>query len=328
MKKYSSWAFCAVGVLFFAVLTLCVAGCSSSSGAGADDADDGDDTDDTDGGDAVSACTGGTATGTSGITTQTLTVDGEERSVTFYAPSTRGSQPPLIIAFHGTSGSSADWVAEGDPAGLQALADEDCFVVAAPQARAMDEGDWDHEGGSDVYWETVDSTPAANPDLTLVEDLIDTATASFNINTNRIYSMGFSNGGFFSVLTAMALSDQIAAFAEAGSGLVTCETTRSCEATSTSTSCAAILSDAPAACTACDDEEKPVTIPATGPPGFLGHNNRDDVVSSYYTCYLADRLDDLGYTNEVMIGDAEGHSWPEGFVGEAWEFFSTRELGD
>ena len=46
---------------------------------------------------------------------QSLTVGGEPRPVVILAPQGRGAHPPLLIAFHGTSGLPADWL---DAAGL------------------------------------------------------------------------------------------------------------------------------------------------------------------------------------------------------------------
>ncbi|MFH1357573.1 MAG: prolyl oligopeptidase family serine peptidase, partial [bacterium] len=201
--------------------------------------------------------------------------------------------------------------------------------IAAPQSRYIDEEDWDHEGFSDYYWETAapDGQSAdTNPDLMFVRQIIADAATTYSINTNRVYALGFSNGGFFAVLTAMVLNDEIAAFAEGGSGLVTCDTTRSCTAqVASSTTCSTII--ASSGCS-CSGSEKPITIPSSGRkvPGFLGHNNQDDTVSVYYTCYLADRLEDLGYTYEVLIGDEEGHGFPNGFLPDAWDFMSAYEL--
>ena len=272
----------------------------------------------------------GPAKGAHGFSQQTLKVAGAARSVGFYAPASRSGRPPLIIAFHGTSGSTGDWVAgNDDPSGIQGLADEHGFVVAAPQSRFLPQSDWDHEyEGGDKYWETAaprGTNPNANPDLLLVSALIASAQSTFGVDPKRIYALGFSNGGFFAVLTAMALRDKIAAFAEAGSGLVTCATTRSCTAQSRSTDCAAILRGAGCSCSGA---EKPTTIPTNGRlvPGLLGHNNRDDVVSSVYTCALHQRMKSLGYDAEVMIGNAEGHGFPEEFLPRAWAFFAARRL--
>jgi len=304
--------------VFAFVVLLGLSGCSSETSSSDSSGDDGDG-----GGTGSVADCSGTPTGPNGFTTQSITVASESRSVSFYAPTSRGSQPPLIIAFHGTSGSSADWINGSDPSGIESLADANCFVVAAPQARAMPSGDWDHEYGGDIYWETTSASTSTNEDLQMVEDVIAQARSTYNINPDRIYTVGFSNGGFFALLSAMAFRDTITAFAEAGSGLVDCDTTRSCTATSTSTSCATI-----GALCSCSSSDKPIALPTSGRlvPGFLGHNNRDDTVSSYYTCNLANGMDAAGYTYDVLIGNAEGHSFPEGFLPQAWNFLTQRTL--
>lgn len=263
-----------------------------------------------------------------GYSEATLTIAGHARDVSFYAPRARGAHPPLVIAFHGTSGRPTDWISGSDPSGIEWLADQHGFMVAAPASRAMPEGDWDHEYGGDLYWETAapnGSDPLANEDLMLVDRILHETQVAYGVDTARVYTLGFSNGGFFSVLTAMVLSDRIAAFAEMGSGLVTCDTTRSCTAQSSSTDCATIL--AASGC-ACSGPEKPATVPTDGRrvPGFLAHNNQDDTVSVVYTCSLHLRMTELGYQSSLLIGDASGHGMPEGALPEAWSFLSGQAL--
>jgi len=152
------------------------------------------------------------------------------------------------------------------------------------------------------------------------------------VDLDRVYLIGFSNGGFFAIHTAMLLRDSIAAFAAMGSGLVTCENTRSCtfgrEGGSSATTCEAIVREAPSSCSSCEGEERPTTIPDAGRlvPGFLAHNNNDDIVSAFYTCALADRMTARGYDVRVLIGNEEGHAFPEGAIAGAWSFLSARSL--
>lgn len=277
----------------------------------------------------------GGLTATTGFSQQALTIDGASRSVNLFAPSGLGSSPALVIAFHGTSGEPNDWIDSdpgSDPQGLEALANTNKFVVAAPRARDWGDGasDWDNHGGNDRYWETRfdanpsrGSDPNANADLVLVKQIIAAAHTTFNVDTKRVYLIGFSNGAFFSLHAAMLLRDQIAAFAEAAGGLVTCPSTGSCTFQSSSTSCAAIS----AGCS-CSGTEKPTTIPTSGRkvPGILGHNNRDDTVSVYYDCALSARMQALGYDVSENIFNDTGHGIPAGFVDQAWTFFSTRSL--
>jgi poly(3-hydroxybutyrate) depolymerase len=279
---------------------------------------------------------------TNGFSSQSLTVGGQTRAVSLYAPAGRPSSPALVIAFHGTSGGPEDWIdasASSDPQGLEALADANGFVIAAPRARDWGDGasDWDNHSGNDRYWETrfdanpaCGSNPSCNADLVLVRQIIAAAHAAFNVDLKRVYLIGFSNGAFFSELAAMVLRDQVAAFAEAAGGLVKCVRTDSCTYQSTSTNCSTILSTppAPSSCTSCSGDEKPITIPTSGRkvPGILGHNNQDDGVSVFYDCALSARMQALGYDVSENIAAASGHGIPDGFVNAAWTFFSSRTL--
>ena len=288
--------------------------------------------------------------GEDGFASREMIADGSARRVDFYAPPGRDGNPALVIAFHGTGGFGdnppSEWIdqsPDNDPSGLEGLADANRFVVAAPESRLWSEGecaDWDnHDGWSGYYWETRCTGAASrgsdqdeNEDLILVREVIAFAHETYNVNLSRVYLIGFSNGGFFSVHAAMILRDRIAAFAALGSGLVNCESTGSCTfpggSGTRATGCEAIRSEAPSSCTSCDGAEKPTTIPTSGRlvPGFLAHNNNDDVVSVFYTCNLARRMSELGYVTQVLIGNEEGHGFPSGAVDGAWSFFSTRVL--
>jgi len=289
----------------------------------------------------------GTAAGTTGFVKKTVLASGQPRSVNFFAPPNRGGSPALLIAFHGTS-SYADGLInqeEGDPSGLEDLASEKGFVVAAPQSRSWETGDtdWDNHDG-DIYWETRSdsnptrgSDPELNHDLKLVQQIITDAQNTYHINPKRIYTLGMSNGAFFSELVAMTLPDKIAAFAEISGGLVKCDKTGGVDhhgtcnyrATAGTTDCGAILTAASSSfCASCVGDPKPIAVQSTRRkvPGFLAHNNRDPTVSVYYTCTLAKQMNDLGYTTAVMIGDAAGHEAPEGALLHIWSFLTTKSL--
>jgi len=324
-----------------------IGGCSSTttSGGGSSGGAGGSGGSTTDGGSSTGGTTaGGDVTGSSpvsssgsftasnGFSQQTLTVDGVGRPIALYAPASRGSSPALVIAFHGTSGEQTDWIDSSASSDLAASAAANGFVVAAPRARDWGDGasDWDNHGGNDRFWETRfdanpsrGSDPNANADLVLVKQIIASTHATFNVDLNRVYLIGFSNGAFFSLHAAMILRDQIAAFAEAAGGLVKCDRTDSCLLQSSSTDCGTISSGC-----SCTGDEKPTAIPTTGRqvPGILGHNNRDDGVSVFYDCALSSRMQALGYDVSEHISNDSGHGIPTGFVDAAWTFFSTHSL--
>jgi len=275
-----------------------------------------------------------------GVSTQALTVGGTSREVILLAPASRAAHPPLLIAFHGTSGSPTDWVdldPGSDPMGLEALATANGIVVAAPRARDWGDGmsDWDNHGGNDRYWETgFDANPArgrdpdANADIVLVKGIIDAAVAAYGVDPKRVYLVGFSNGGFFTSLAAFVLRERVAAFAEADSGLVACVSTGGCELKSSSKDCTAILAAAASTCPDCDGAGHPLDPPADGRkvPGFLGHRNQDDVVSVVHTCRLDARMRAAGFGTQTLITAEEGHGLPEGFLEAAIPFLLGRTL--
>ena len=259
----------------------------------------------------------------------TLSVAGLDRDMEVYVPVALASPPSLVIAFHGTSGGMHD---SFDGTEIQELADSHGFVVVAPASRWWGEGqgDWDNHSGNDRWWETWPNVdPDANADLVLVRAIIAEAETRYGVDPKRIYTFGFSNGGFFSLFVAMILRDEIAAFAEAASGLVTCPTTGDCGFVGEGATCEA-LSKVEGWC-ACDGQEKPVPIPTTGriPPGILAHNTVDYTVSVYYSCALQSRMQALG--GEAVLdlwtdGDAS-HAIEPNFMTKAWAFFEAHPLG-
>ncbi len=280
-----------------------------------------------------------------GFSSTRLNVAGLDRQVELYVPKNLRPKLPLLITFHGSSGLGIDWIdapVDSDPQGLEDMAETKGFIIASPLARTWGEGqgDWDNHSGNDRYWETFPNVdPNKNPDLLLVKAIIQEAQKSYDIDAARIYVMGHSNGGYFATLTAMALRDQIAAFAESASGLVKCARGDDCQFQGTANSCSALRSQAPASCTSCNGPEKPVAIPPLPPSdkqrpaGYLAHGNRDDVVSVFYTCELANRMQALGYEVSVNIWDEKNvpkedgwHAMAPNFIEGAWNFMAAHRL--
>lgn len=266
----------------------------------------------------------GTFPSGNGEKTANLTVAGKSRQVSLYLPANRGTNPPLLIALHGSggTGNGAIW----DSSAIT-LANNEGVVIAGPQARQMTKGDWDNHGAGEVYWETHPNTdPNSNPDLLLIRAVIEAASQAYNIDLKRVYVIGFSNGGFFSIAVAMTLNNSVAAFAENASGLVRCSNTYSCSFKGSGTSCQSLAGQS--GYCSCSGTEKPSTIVTAGrkPPGLLYHAANDGTVSVYYTCALAERMQQLGYTVSVKIRSSGGHSWPSNFATTAWAFLSQYTL--
>lgn len=108
---------------------------------------------------------------------------------------------PLVVLFHGARGDGAGARAGS---GLDALADEHGFVVAYPDAIA---GYWAEGCGC------VSADQAGVNDTGFVRALIDTLAAEYNVDRQRVYGAGYSQGGFFSHRLACEMSDVFAALA-------------------------------------------------------------------------------------------------------------------
>ena len=110
---------------------------------------------------------------------------------------------PLIIGLHGAG-------AEG---GLSFLgttfmipkAKKEKFVVACPDALLFNIVTWWNGGG--LYEEITDSTD----DVGFISAVIDTMIKNYNVDTTRIYVMGFSNGSAMAYRVVSELSSRIAA---------------------------------------------------------------------------------------------------------------------
>ncbi len=252
-----------------------------------------------------------------------LTVGGYARTVSIYRPSGLGAKPPLLITLHGTGGTGKYMIQSSN---AKDLADQQKVLIASPQARKMTKGDWDNHYKNDVYWETHPNTKlATNPDLQLLVAIMEEAQKAYNVDPKRIYVLGHSNGGFFSVLAAMSLQNRVAAFVSNSAGLVRCASTGSCSFKGSGKTCAALAKE-PGWCS-CSGAEKPGPVATGGRkvPGYLVHSNNDKVVSIYYTCALESRMKALGYTTSMSVF-SDGHSMPYLLAVTAWKWLSKYKL--
>jgi poly(3-hydroxybutyrate) depolymerase len=259
-----------------------------------------------------------------GFLKATLTVAGINRTVHIYKPTSAGSKPPLLLAFHGTNGDPKYLITSSY---AKKLADAKGVVVLAPQARWFSAGDWDHPVGSATYWETYPNTKlSTNKDLQLVPAMIQEAAKAYGVDLKRVYTLGWSSGGFFSLLVAMTLQNQIAAFSEASAGLVRCANMWSCTFSGTALNCADLAKQT--GWCSCTGAEKPGPVATSGrkPPGYLVHSNDDNVVSVQYTCELSSRMKALGYQRSVKIWTGGYHSLPYNYAVDAWAYMSKYTL--
>lgn len=107
---------------------------------------------------------------------------------------------PAMIAFHGSGDSPESFAAYSR---LDELADEHGFLLAYPRATT---GMWGTVG---VDFDQLD----AHPDIQFFDALLEELRKSFQLDPQRIYVVGMSNGATFSQLLLAARSKQIAALA-------------------------------------------------------------------------------------------------------------------
>ena len=110
---------------------------------------------------------------------------------------------PLIINLHGFTG---DWNHQNGYFPLKEHADRLGFIFCVP--------DGEMDANNRRRWNAIDACCGSRNDLlddsAYLRQVIETAMESFNIDENRIYCMGFSNGGMMSYRMAIDHSDLIA----------------------------------------------------------------------------------------------------------------------
>ena len=133
---------------------------------------------------------------------KTITHGGLTRSYILYVPASYLSTTatPLVFNLHGYTGSAANIMFYGD---LRPVADTAGFILVVPNGTV--------DANGNTYWNA--NWGGTVNDVDFISVLIDSVSAAYNINQSKIYSTGFSNGGFMSYVLACELSNRIAAIA-------------------------------------------------------------------------------------------------------------------
>jgi polyhydroxybutyrate depolymerase len=152
--------------------------------------------------------------------TANLMHDGIEREYILYIPAnyTGDEAVPLVFNFHGFTSNANQQLFYGD---FRTIADTEGFIIAHPEGTLLN-GSTHWNVGGFTLGSTVD-------DVGFTEAMIDAIADSYNINLDRVYATGMSNGGYMSFLLACQLSDKIAAVASV-TGSMTPETYDACDA--------------------------------------------------------------------------------------------------
>ncbi len=145
---------------------------------------------------------GGTGCGVPrGLSQHMLDVGGVSRSYYLHVPVDAPADAPLVLVFHGGGSDSTTGGKNMHRfTGFNDIADRDGFVVAYPNSLA---GNW-NDGRVGHGAEDVD-------DLAYVDAMLDDIAGRAAIDRLRVYSVGISNGGFFSLRLACDRADAITA---------------------------------------------------------------------------------------------------------------------
>jgi polyhydroxybutyrate depolymerase len=127
-----------------------------------------------------------------------IEVDGVMRTYFFHRPKNSLSEKlPLLMVFHGGGG---DGLKIGAQTGFTGLSDRERFAVVYPNSL-----DYWHDGR--------DTVGRDENDMLFVSKLIELLVESEAIDPRRIFAVGASNGGMFTLRLACEKSGEIAAFA-------------------------------------------------------------------------------------------------------------------
>lgn len=142
-------------------------------------------------------------------TTHNVSHGGANRSYIRYVPTVYDPnvQTPVVFALHGLGDNMNNFTGIG----MHALANINNFIVITPQALTdplLQSSAWNSGGGAFGV-----QLNANVDDVGFILSILDSLQANFNIDSNRVYSCGFSMGGFMSHRLACESNGKIAAIA-------------------------------------------------------------------------------------------------------------------
>ena len=135
------------------------------------------------------------------LTTEIISYDGNNREYIVYVPQSYSPaiSSPLLFAFHGGSGFANDFM--NQEADFRSISDTAGFILVYPQALE------DPNDNNSTNW--LHKDPTDHNDIFFIETLIDTISANYNIDLNRIYTCGYSLGGMFCYELTCQLNSKI-----------------------------------------------------------------------------------------------------------------------
>lgn len=146
---------------------------------------------------------------------QSIVHDDINREYVLYIPNSYdgASAVPVLFNFHGFGGSASEFMNDAD---MRSLAESDTFILVYPQGSCLD-------GSS--HWNaclTGGDNKSDADDFGFVEAIINEISSQYNVDMERIYTAGYSNGGMMAYGLANYKSDLVAAVASVSGVMLEC----------------------------------------------------------------------------------------------------------
>jgi len=142
--------------------------------------------------------------------------DGIEREYLVHLPANYnpGDQWPLVLNLHGITSNATQ---QSFYSGFTAVADTANFIVCHPEGTLI-------PAGTGRQWNVgFPFSPNTTDDVGFISNLIDTLHAHYDINLDKVYVTGMSNGGYMAYKLACELTDKVAAIASVTGSMVPAE---------------------------------------------------------------------------------------------------------
>lgn len=136
------------------------------------------------------------------LSSHTLTHDGFERTYYLLDPTESLDPVPLVLSLHGGAGYGKRTCSQAG--GIQELADQEGFLVVCPEGVENHWNDGRADDSNRAHTEDID-------DVGFLLALIDVLSNTYNVDQDRIFVTGASNGGMMSLRMACEASDVLAA---------------------------------------------------------------------------------------------------------------------
>ena len=144
----------------------------------------------------------------------TISHDNIIREYILYVPQSYSDQAvPLLFNFHGFGDTAEEYMNYVD---MRSLAESEQFILVYPQGGCLN-------GAS--HWNPCTSggdNKSTADDLGFVEAMIDDISSNYNIDSERVYASGYSNGGMMAYGLANYKSNLITAVASVSGAMLDC----------------------------------------------------------------------------------------------------------